>query len=392
MALVDLYGTFCAASKNADNSRFNILSALLSFAIALKSESAQNGLNFKNEEKVGVITPYAAQTRLVRAIIQDYRQNNSTAISCATVHQFQGSERNVVVFDAVESYPFVKPGWLVAKNDNGSVLRLINVALTRARCKFITLANTRFWNNKFHETQNTYFRLLEHIKTNNTVIEMKENRLIEFIQTLDFGKNIKPYYSVTDALELLIKDIKSAKQKIVITLPTDKLNPEYENIIGEELKKQSRSGIAVIGKSKEIVGLNDTWKNLLFKSKDASFPLVVVDDKVTWYGFPISELFFEDKNYRFLAPKNPIFRITGKHTNEMISSLCDLDYRVDDKGTRIKLIEKSNNSTGKGLTEFIHDTEICKKCGAPMDLSMGRSGKYILKCSSCGAFDLLSVT
>ena len=169
MALVDLYGTFCAASKNADNSRFNILSALLSFAIALKSESAQNGLNFKNEEKVGVITPYAAQTRLVRAIIQDYRQNNSTAISCATVHQFQGSERNVVVFDAVESYPFVKPGWLVAKNDNGSVLRLINVALTRARCKFITLANTRFWNNKFHETQNTYFRLLEHIKTNNTV-------------------------------------------------------------------------------------------------------------------------------------------------------------------------------------------------------------------------------
>ena len=71
-------------------------------------------------------------------------------------------------------------------------------------------------------------------------------------------------------------------------------------LMPEELKKQSRSGIAVIGKSKEIVGLNDTWKNLLFKSKDASFPLVVVDDKVTWYGFPISELFFEDKNYRFL--------------------------------------------------------------------------------------------
>jgi hypothetical protein len=129
----------------------------------------------------------------------------------------------------------------------------------------------------------------------------------------------------------------------------------------------------------------------LFKSKDASFPLVVVDDKVMWYGFPLSELFFEDKNYRFLAPKSPIFRITGKHTNEMISSLCDLDYRVDDNGTRIKLIEKANNSAGKGLTEFIHETETCKKCGAPMDLSRGHSGKYILKCSSCGSFDLLSV-
>lgn len=189
----------------------------------------------------------------------------------------------------------------------------------------------------------------------------------------------------------MLKDLKSAKQKIVITLPTDKLNPEYENIISEELKKQSRSGIAVIGKSKEIMGLSDTWKSLLFKSKDASFPLIVVDDRVVWYGFPLSELFFEDKNYRFLAPKSPIFRITGKHTNEMISSLCDLDYRADDKGTRIKLIEKANNSAGKGLSEFIHDTETCKKCGTPMDLSRGHSGKYILKCSSCGAFDLLSV-
>lgn len=391
MALVDLYGTFCAASKNADNSRFNILSALLSFAVALNSESAQNGLKFKNEEKVGVITPYAAQTRLVRAIIQDYRQNDSTAISCATVHQFQGSERNVIVFDAVESYPFIKPGWLVAKNDNGSVLRLINVALTRARCKFITLANTRFWNNKFHETQNTYFRLLEHIKTNNTVVEMKDNRLIEFIQTLDFGKNIKTFYSATDAIELLLKDIKSAKKKIVVTLPTDKLNSQYENIILDELKNQSRSGVAVIGKTKEIVGLSADWKDLLFKSKDASFPLIVIDDKETWYGFPLSELFFEDKNYRFLAPKSPIFRITGKHTNEMIASLCDLDYRVDEKGTRIRLIEKANNSAGKGLTQFIHDTETCKKCGAPMDLTKGHSGKYILKCSSCGSFDLLSV-
>lgn len=391
MNLIDLAGTFCAASKNADNSRFNILSAVLSFAIALKSEEAQKGLQFKEEEKVGIITPYAAQTRLIRALIQDYRQKDTTAVSCATVHQFQGSERNVVIFDAVESYPFVKPGWLVAKNENGSVMRLINVALTRARCKFITLANTRFWYNKFHETQNTYFKLLEHIKTNDTVVSMKENSLIELIQGLDFGKNIKAFYTADDACELLLKDIKSAKKQVLITLPTDKLNPEYESAIADALKAQSRSGVAVTGKAKEIIGLNETWKNLLFKSKDASFPLIVIDDRVTWYGFPLSVLFFEDKNYKFYAPKSPIFRIIGKHTNEMIHSLCDLEYRVDDKGMKIRLLEKANSTAGKGLTEFIHNTETCKKCGAPMNLYKGHSGKYSLRCSSCGSFDLLSV-
>ncbi|MGN0490200.1 AAA domain-containing protein [Ruminococcus sp.] len=391
MNLIDLAGTFCAASKNADNSRFNFLSAVLSFAVALKSEEAQKGLQFKEEERVGIITPYAAQTRLIRALIQDYRQKDATAVSCATVHQFQGSERNVVIFDAVESYPFVKPGWLVAKNENGSVMRLINVALTRARCKFITLANTRFWYNKFHETQNTYFKLLEHIKTNDTVVSMKENSLIELIQELDFGKNIKTFYTADDACELLLKDIKSAKKQIFITLPTDKLHPEYESAIADALKSQSRSGVAVTGKAKEIIGLNETWKNLLFKSKDASFPLIVIDDRITWYGFPLSELFFADKNYKFYSPKSPIFRIIGKHTNEMIHSLCDLEYRVDDNGMRIRLSEKANSSAGKGLTEFINNTEACKKCGAPMNLYKGHSGKYSLRCSSCGSFDLLSV-
>lgn len=75
----------------------------------------------------------------------------------------------------------------------------------------------------------------------------------------------------------------------------------------------------------------------------------------------------------------------------MIHSLCDLEYRVDDKGMRIRLSEKANSTAGKGLTEFIHDTEACKKCGAPMNLYKGHSGKHSLRCSSCGSFDLLSV-
>lgn len=382
MALVDTYGTFCAAGKNADNSRFNIVSALLSFAVALKSEDNQKVLPFKAEEKVGIITPYAAQTRLIRAIIQDYRQKETTSISCATVHQFQGSERNVVVFDAVESYPFVKPGWLVAKNDNSSVMRLINVALTRARCKFITIANTRFWTNKFQNTQNTYYKLLGHIKEKNTVVELKENGLINFIKSLDFGKNIKPYYDEAEARMALLTDIKSAKKKIIITLSTDSLNQQHEAAIAAALKIKSNSGITIMGKAKDITNLNKTWQNMLFKSKDASFPLIVIDDRITWYGFPLVKLLFEDKNAKFISVVNPIFRITGKHTNEMIHSLCDLDHRIDDNGFRVNLIEKNSKSVG-GLTKFIHDTEKCSECGASMELKKGISGKYSLKCSSC---------
>ena len=397
IALLDLAGTFCAAGKNADNSRFNILSAVLSFAVALKSESAQQNLAFKNEEKVGIITPYAAQTQLIRSFIKDYQKflkdtesSKKCAVSCATVHQFQGSERNVVIFDAVESYPFVKPGWLVSKNENGSVLRLINVALTRARCKFITLANTRFWYNKFQDTENTYYQLLGHIKKYDTEINTRDNTFFELIQQIDFGPNIDLFADSDSAFMRLCADLNAAKKQIVITLPTDKLNPCYEHLIAELIQKKSKEGVVILGKAKDVAGLNDTWKGMLFKSKDASFPLISIDKRITWYGFAITELFFNDKNYTYFASKSPIFRIKGEHANEMIYSLCDLDYRSDEKGIRTKLSEKDSIGDNSGLSDYVYENIFCKQCGSGMRLSVGQSGKCILKCSSCQTYDLLS--
>ena len=55
MSIVDLSGTYCAAYKNSDNSRFNILSAVVSFGLALTS------MDKENKDAIGVITHYAAQ-------------------------------------------------------------------------------------------------------------------------------------------------------------------------------------------------------------------------------------------------------------------------------------------------------------------------------------------
>lgn len=55
MSLVDLSGTYCAAYKNSDNSCFNILSAIVSFGLALTS------MDKENKDAIGVITPYVAQ-------------------------------------------------------------------------------------------------------------------------------------------------------------------------------------------------------------------------------------------------------------------------------------------------------------------------------------------
>lgn len=164
--LVDMAGTYCAADKNTDGSRFNILSAVISFSTAV---NAQNN----NIDDVGIITPYAAQVRLIRAMLRDYYAKDIPSIRCATVHQFQGSESDVIVFDAVESYPKGAVGYLMGKEPN-QVTRLINVAITRGKGKVIVVANARFWENIFKGRNHVFYRLLQHIKNKNHQANLKK--------------------------------------------------------------------------------------------------------------------------------------------------------------------------------------------------------------------------
>lgn len=95
---------------------------------------------------IAVITPYAAQARLLRDLVE------SPGVEVDTVDGFQGREKEAVVISLVRSNQKGELGFLTDT-------RRMNVALTRARRKLIvfgdssTLANHEF-----------YFRLLEYFE------------------------------------------------------------------------------------------------------------------------------------------------------------------------------------------------------------------------------------
>lgn len=93
---------------------------------------------------VAIIAPYRAQVkRLRRALRQQQRSGDRRLrlIEVGTVHQFQGSEADVVIFDLVDGPGRSELG-LLLRGDTG--LRLVNVAATRARGKLI-LVGDRSW-------------------------------------------------------------------------------------------------------------------------------------------------------------------------------------------------------------------------------------------------------
>jgi hypothetical protein len=61
----------------------------------------------------------------------------------ATVHRFQGDERDALVMDLVDTWPFASPSTLTATDPELS-LRLLNVGMSRARGKFVLVADLSF--------------------------------------------------------------------------------------------------------------------------------------------------------------------------------------------------------------------------------------------------------
>lgn len=380
MNLIDLTGTYCATGKNSDNSRFNIMSAVLSFGSALAAEAS-------GEKSVGIITPYAAQTRLVRAMIQDYRKEGKTDTTCATVHQFQGSERNVIVFDAVESYPSTKTGWLMSKNDNGSVTRLINVAVTRARGKLITVANRGYWVNKFSGSDHAFFKLIQHLLQNGNVVGVKDKALQSYFESLNLGKDVQVFTDMADAYNLFAKDVGKSKKTLLVSIPRTAAFGTSEGHILDLFKKAKDNGSKLMIKARKADALPQEWKAYTWDCDNAILPTVLVDDNVLWYGFPQAIGTFMDGKNGFSTVFPVWIRFTGEHTVELIKSLAALDMRSQNNMD----IPMSEKKAGKmqGIAAYVAKNETCLQCGHAMMLSKTKTGKTNLTCSHCGKTEFL---
>lgn len=390
--LIDLAGTYCAADKNTDGSRFNILSAVISFSTAVKAE--QNHI-----ETVGIITPYAAQVRLIRAMLKDYYTKGTTNVSCATVHQFQGSESDVIVFDAVESYPKSAVGYLMGKEPN-QVARLINVAITRGKGKVITVANARFWENVFKGTNHIFYKLLQHIKNGkHHVIDNHDKTLQPYIESVNPGRMINIFMNEQDAISMFEQDMKKAKWQTVVSLPSGELR-ETEHQVFEILDEADSRGVDIKMKSNDYAKLPEQWKAYCVGTENATFPLIIIDDEVVWYGLPTAKWKFQvDKTTSMITVVHSMVRIKGKNTVEMIKALTDIETvvvgqnirKLDNKKSKLvtnSFAASSGNSEDNGsilnygLGAFVEEKEFCPKCKNHMILAKNARGTAYLKCSN----------
>ena len=129
----------CYKEGDTGTSRLSLVDAIVAVCVAVHATAGGSG-------RVAVITPYAAQARLMRTMARELGFADDR-ISVSTVHRFQGSEQDIVVFVPAEGYPQPYIGYLSemrAFDTESIAARLLNVAISRARGKIILIGDVAY--------------------------------------------------------------------------------------------------------------------------------------------------------------------------------------------------------------------------------------------------------
>jgi hypothetical protein len=203
---------FCFSEKESQ-SRFNFVSALIAADIAYKAH--QTGT-----KSIGIITPYKVQSRLLHRILKDTQQDH---VKASTVHRFQGSEQNLIIFDAADSAPQRNVSVLLQGGAQSTAARLANVAISRAQGKFIGLFNHSFLQQR-QDSFSIFRKFSDRLRSRSQVLPLA------FTDTTDAARwqftlpGITVYPDAAAARQIIQDDLTAAQHAVAIDWPT-RLNP-----------------------------------------------------------------------------------------------------------------------------------------------------------------------
>ena len=367
MEFVDLSGTMSTCIKSSDDSHANVLSAFVTFSLALKAAQTQ---------EVGIITPYHAQSRLLHAMVRDVNELEALphTIKCATVHQFQGSEEDVIIYDAVDCYRLPFPGALIVSTAGRYADRLFNVAMTRSKGKFICVANGSFMRNKGMSENLMFMQMLKSYRATAPMIP-------EIIRPDD---DLEKYYldfvEKENQVDEFIKDLATARREIRIDIPDSPANSDINTTrIAQALAEAQSRGVKVFVRAESKKNLHPTLKYFAVENHYLTDPVALIDKTVTWFGMPESAACFKIEGRTSAINNRPCIRFWGTHTAKILYGLLEMS-QVMDQAKTVEKDAQGNLITDK-LSDYVLAHKKCPVCGKPMQLKKSRNQKYFLSCS-----------
>ncbi len=184
LLIVDTADLHCWSGKQSGSgSRFNFYTAALSAELAAMASASRERPPSGEAPPVGIVTPFAAQRRLLSRLVDNLQLQDWTL--AGTVHTFQGAEADLIIFDSVLDEPYWSARYCTPASAE-EVKRDLNVAVTRARHRFVFVGSSE-WMNQHARPASGLGQLWAFLKDRADLISATE--LIEegFFTRLDSG-------------------------------------------------------------------------------------------------------------------------------------------------------------------------------------------------------------
>lgn len=361
--IVDLSYMMSTCISTNDHSRINILSAFISFALAQKSAD--------NDHSVGIITPYSSQASLLRCMSADRRELNSYEenILCATVHQFQGMEKDIIIYDSTDCYRQSFPGIMLTSKRENYANKLFNVAMTRAKGKFVLVTNAKFMTDKGVKSDLMFGRIIQQSKKFSNI---DGEQLCKFsFDNCSYMKFYDPHKAKYD----FFSDLKMAKNMINIDIPfKPEENDVFYNKLANIFEQVKKKGVKLIIRAEKRRSIPKQILPYTIEYGFAINPIVVIDKSITWYGLPYSAADFITENGTIETKYYPIIRFKGKKTARKIYGLLEMNKTID-QSKEILFNEEVHT-----FAQYILKSCKCSKCGNSMQLKKGR--QFFVACTN----------
>lgn len=273
-----------SAAKLVGYSHYNIISLLVTVKIAQKAIE-------NNDCTVGIITPYSEQAKLLNATLRVLlSEDKKNRVTCATVHQFQGSQRDIIIYDAVDAKgKITHPGFLLTasnKENNNVSNRLFNVAMTRAKGKFIVVADREFVDSGLtkgktegtEEFKSLFYSLSQHAENNKLIVDAKD---LKFLADDTSSENFITFCSNKEATIALKKDIQASKN-----IRVDVSGKISDKTLTEIYKKyRLNSQIDVEINIDQYINKGIDYNSQVNKKDYILINKTIIDDDIIWLGY-----------------------------------------------------------------------------------------------------------
>lgn len=172
-------------SRLSTGGRFNLYNALVSVTLAKQITARIEDIRRTHNEpnaKIGIVTPYVAQARLMSKIANDWKLSDLVRIS--NIHRFQGGQEPIIIFDTCEG-----PGERIApmlddtKDSDASLV--LNVAITRPKNRLYLVGHTRHLLSGLHR-DSSLARIVHHFSHEAEVLGSES--FVDNYLTTDFEK------------------------------------------------------------------------------------------------------------------------------------------------------------------------------------------------------------